>query len=162
MRAYEAREVRSRDRIKVEDVDLKVYELFAANRRNDVLPEPVEFERHLSGIGDLFSSTSTHLGHAAGFVIAHYASDGDYLLASRWCGVNMLRHQVFALKWRGNPESIELAPLSIPDIIACVWELEVIKFERDQWVRTAMSDPSDSPSVTMLNRYLNATFSAYV
>lgn len=62
----------------------------------------------------------------------------------------------------GQPAAIELAPLSMPDIIACVWELEVIKFERDQWVRTAMRDASGAPGAEALERYLGAAFAGAV
>ena len=38
--------------------------------------------------------------------------------------------------WQFRPRLESLEPTRI---VACVWELEVIKFERDAWVRTAMA-----------------------
>lgn len=162
MQAYEAREVRSRSLITINDVDLKVYELVAPNRRNDKHPDSSTFVKCLRNVSDLFRSESAQFGHLAGFVIAHYARDGNYLLASRWCGMNMLRHRVFAFRWPCDATSVELAALPMADIVACVWELEIIKFERDQWVRTAMNDASGSPSGDALKSYLSATFSGFV
>lgn len=77
------------------------------------------------------------LDHGVGFVLVHYARDGDYLLVSRWYGGNMLKHELFALSHTAHGWQAE--PLVSTNIVACVWELQVITFERQAWVSTAMA-----------------------
>ena len=77
------------------------------------------------------------LDHGVGFVIVHYARDGDYLLVSRWYGGNMLKHELFRISQ--TPQGWQAEPLRSTNIVACVWELQVITFERQSWVCTAMA-----------------------
>ena len=77
------------------------------------------------------------LDHGIGFVLVHYARDGNYLLVSRWYGGNMLKHELFVLSHAAQGWQAE--PLVSTKIVACVWELQVITFERQAWVSTAMT-----------------------
>ncbi len=97
--------------------------------------------------------------HPAGFVILHRAKDGDYLLVSQWYDANMLKHWVRG-SVAGAGESTVFEPLAEPAVIACVWELEIVKFERDAWVRTVLAHGRlDSEA---LDAYLGTTFSGWV
>lgn len=77
------------------------------------------------------------LDHGIGFVLVHYARDGNYLLVSRWYGGNMLKHELFVLS--RTAQGWQAEPLVSTNIVACVWELQVITFERQAWVSTAMT-----------------------
>ena len=52
-----------------------------------------------------------------------------------------------------------LESIAASRIVACVWELEVIKFERDAWVRTAMAGLGKPES---LDAYFAAQMSGWV
>ncbi len=97
------------------------------------------------------------LDHGPGFVIVHYARDGDYLLISRWYGGNMLKHELFQLVQ--NAEGWQAEPLRSTNIVACVWELQVIAFERQAWVATVMTKRGTEQS---FKSYLNTVLEGWV
>jgi hypothetical protein len=74
--------------------------------------------------------------HGVGFIIVHEALDGNYILASWWQGENMLTHYVYAADLE-NPYTFR--SIAHTGIIACVWELEIIFFERNAWIDTALT-----------------------
>lgn len=97
------------------------------------------------------------LDHGVGFLIVHYARDGDYLLVSRWYGGNMLKHELFELL--SDPGGWRAEPLRSTNIVACVWELQVITFERQSWVCTAMAKGGTEAS---FESYLNMVLEGWV
>jgi hypothetical protein len=97
--------------------------------------------------------------HGLGFLILHYGMDGDYLLVSDWYDANMLKHRVRGAE-TGADGSVTFMPLAQRDLIACVWELEVIKFERDAWVRTVLA--RGQLDQAGLDAYVGSTFSGWV
>ena len=50
------------------------------------------------------------LDHGIGFVLVHYARDGNYLLVSRWYGGNMLKHELFVLSHAAQGWVLQPAP----------------------------------------------------
>jgi hypothetical protein len=85
--------------------------------------------------------------------------DGTYLLVSQWYDANMLKHWVRGAKDDADG-STTLAPLAQSDLVACVWELEVIRFERDAWVNTVLAH--GELDETSRDAYLATTFSGWV
>ena len=55
---------------------------------------------------------------------------------------------------------ITFAPLAQRSLIACIWELEIIGFERDAWVNTVMARGQLDRAA--LDAYLATTFSGWV
>lgn len=135
---------------------LKVYGMFKDPARCSTVPEPDRLQRHVASV---LREPVQPRDHPVGFVILHYGSQGDYLLVSQWYDADMLKHWV-----RGavvDPTgAIAFAPLAERDLIACVWELEVIKFERDAWINTVLARGRLDEAA--LDAYLTTTFSGWV
>jgi hypothetical protein len=133
---------------------LKAYGVFAEPADAD---SPVSPEWLREQAGSVLPEAPEPGDHPAGFVILHRAKDGDYLLVSQWYDANMLKHWV-----RGAPAggSAAFEPLAEQAVIACVWELEIVKFERDAWVRTVLAHGRLDQS--SLDAYLGTTFSGWV
>jgi hypothetical protein len=135
---------------------LKAYGMFAEPERAASLPEPEWLGQRAAAV---LSEPAGEGDHPVGFLIMHYGAEGDYLLVSQWYDANMLKHWV-----RGTPlgaaDSAEFAPLEQQALIACVWELEVIRFERDAWVNTVLAHGRLDES--SLGAYLATTFSGWV
>jgi len=91
--------------------------------------------------------------HGVGFVIVHFAADGDYLLLSRWTDANMIRHRVFALLPTQGP--LALADSSI---IACVWELKLMMAERDAWLDSVLLVEDSVPVTARMTAYLEQIY----
>ncbi|MGW0563273.1 hypothetical protein ACWDZ4_22345 [Streptomyces sp. NPDC003016] len=153
---YSPRLVKALPPLDVSGRVLKVYGMFAEPERCSTLPAP---ERLQQQVASVLREPPQEGDHPVGFLILHYGEEGDYLLVSQWYDANMLKHWVrgTAVDAEGNTT---VAPLAQRDLIACVWELEVIKFERDAWVNTVLAQGRlDQAS---LDAYLATTFSGWV
>lgn len=113
--------------------ELKLYRIVAPSQCERKLPDTVILQRIVAGA---LSGDDYRHDHRIGFVIVHFAADGDYLLVSTWCGANMLRHRVFALQLTG--EHFELVSLQPEHIVACVWELAIMYHERNSWIECVL------------------------
>jgi hypothetical protein len=135
---------------------LKVYAMFRDPGRRSTVPEPDFLQHHVASV---LQEPRQPRDHPVGFVILHYGSQGDYLLVSQWYDADMLKHWV-----RGAvvdaAGATAFAPLAQRDLIACVWELEVIKFERDAWINTVLARGQLDQAA--LDAYLDTTFSGWV
>lgn len=135
---------------------LKVYAMFAEPERSFALPEPEWLQQHAASV---LREPPQEGDHPVGFLILHYGMEDNYLLVSQWYDADMLKHWV-----RGSVVDAEgnttFAPLAQRDLIACVWELEVIRFERDAWVNTVLAQGRLDKS--SLDAYLGTTFSGWV
>lgn len=132
---YQPRFVASRAAVAVKGYRMKCYEMFYDAAREK--EASISRDAWCSLLGKCLGPSDDKNEHKCGFAIVHHARDGTYLLASRWFGGNMLKHEAFMVE--DAPGKAALESLASSRIIACVWELEVIKFERDAWVRTAMA-----------------------
>jgi hypothetical protein len=78
-------------------------------------------------------AASDHAG--AGFAILHEGQQALWLLLHWWLGGGVATHQMWQAPL-GSQE--EFQPVE-PSVMACVWELGIIEFERKAWMATAMS-----------------------
>ncbi|MFI0451872.1 hypothetical protein [Actinomadura sp. 6N118] len=92
--------------------------------------------------------------YGVGFCVVHDAGDRCFVLVDWWAAENELHQRMFS------------APLEEPDAlvphaseaIGCVWELEVVDFERRAWLRHVLANPGGPD----LDAYLHATFTGKV
>jgi|TARA_R110002073_G_scaffold45053_2_gene124637 hypothetical protein len=93
---------------------------------------------------------SDPLDAPVGFVIAHVAREAVFYVVCWWNDENMLRTAVY----RGSLEApLVMESIADTNIVACVWELEIISFERDQWVDKVLK-----PKKLSLADYLNTHY----
>jgi hypothetical protein len=78
-------------------------------------------------------------GDAPGFTIAHDAATAGLGLVYWWANENEIHHRVFASPL-DDPGALEPADGTG---LACVWELEVIDFERRAWLRDVLVDADE-------------------
>ncbi len=74
-----------------------------------------------------------HLG--AGFAILHEGDEGRWLLLHWWVSGGIATRKLWRADLVPNAHFVEADPL----LMACVWELGLIDFERRAWINTAMS-----------------------
>jgi hypothetical protein len=75
--------------------------------------------------------------YGASFLIVHQGNDGNYAILDWWTGENMLQHRVYHAA-PGNP--LAFAPFADTGIVACVWELHVMAFERQAWIDAVLAN----------------------
>lgn len=91
--------------------------------------------------------------YGIGILIAHEGREGGFALVSWWVGENMLQHHVYFAPAHA-PFTFEY--LSPTGIVACVWELAVLAFEREAWIEAMLANPGGPDLQTYLARRLNA------
>ncbi|WP_420960502.1 hypothetical protein [Brucella sp. IR073] len=71
----------------------------------------------------------------AGFAIVHQGEEGLWLLLHWWLEGGIATHMLWRSNLDGEPAFVPAEPL----LMACVWELGIIDFERRAWMETVMS-----------------------
>lgn len=69
--------------------------------------------------------------YSIGFIIIHETKTGVFILIDYWTGENMLYSHAYYKEY-GSTSVSYLTPTGLT---ACIWELGVINFERDAWVK---------------------------
>jgi hypothetical protein len=75
--------------------------------------------------------------YGVGYVGIHECDGTDYAFFGWWARGNELYHHLLACP-SGRPQELVSLTRMDPGLAGCVWELEVVKFERDAWVRFGM------------------------
>lgn len=151
---HHARHVRPLSPVTVRGVKFKRYELFYPHVPDDSKVNDGDFIDFILGS---IPKKLDSMENMVGFCILHYARDGYYFLSSRWYGENMLKHE--ASRLQNASGSWMLASLAEERIVACIWELEIIGFERDAWVKTVMAEGGRPEA---FERYIATTISGWV
>jgi hypothetical protein len=151
---YEPRAVDFHGVMQVADHRLKIYSLRAKQFENDPLPAEDNIRRMLeAGLLEL----ALEADHKIGFAILHWAGDGLYVLVNTWYDANMLRLSAFLVDDL-NSDTPKLTSLARLHVIACVWEMEIYKFERDAWVRDVLEHRPEALTDEVLEPYLGTGF----
>nr|MBK9653244.1 hypothetical protein [Bacteroidota bacterium] len=85
-------------------------------------------------------------------LILHEGKEGCFAIINWWIDDNMLQQLVYL---SNNMDQIEFKLYSDKGIITCVWELEIIWFERNAWVKHVLSNPANADFTSYLNEHLN-------
>ncbi len=133
---YQKRHIRFTRLVHVGDWTVKIYWISPDSETPD--PDLISAGLDLAG-STLPNSAFDEGRHGAAVVIVHEARDGCYVLLDWWVCENMLQHRVFH-SVSGNPA--EFVDFGVTGVIACVWELYVLAFEREAWVEHVLSRKS--------------------
>jgi len=87
-----------------------------------------------------------------GFVIAHQGRGGHYLVLNWWANENEYFNRVFVRPRAGDQPWRQASGGES----ACVWDLQVIWFEREAYVETVLSPPAGPDVEAYLARRLDA------
>lgn len=79
--------------------------------------------------------------YGLGFLGVHEGRDADVVFVDWWAAENELHHHLFVAP-PGRPG--EMRPRREGELTACVWDLQVMAFEREAWVRSVLTH-ADSP-----------------
>lgn len=85
-------------------------------------------------------------------LILHEGKEGCFAIINWWIDENMLQNHVY-LSTYDEPQKFVL--YSDKGIMTCVWELEVIWFERDAWIKHILMKNEKPDVESYLNEQLN-------
>lgn len=119
------------------DWRLKLYGLTAEHQR--LLPEVVAEAKKLARA--IVPKTLTD-EYGVGFMGVHCGRDANFVFIDWWANENELYHHVFRSSLE-RPLDLLRAPNGLA---ACVWDLQVIWFERNMWVEKVLNN-SQGPDI---------------
>lgn len=73
--------------------------------------------------------------YGAGFLIVHHGRDANYVLLDWWIAECILQHHVWISQLDSPGEFEYVSPTGL---CVCVWELEILQFEREAWIRNVL------------------------
>ena len=125
---------------------MKAYRLQAEHTR--MLPELVDAAQKLAR-ETLALATGDSYG--VGFVGVHSGREANFVFIDWWERENELHHHVFTSS-KDDPTHLTPAPAGL---VACVWDLQVIWFERNVWVEKVLCGRSGPDIEAYLKKVLD-------
>ncbi|MGH9524812.1 MAG: hypothetical protein ACRD3E_19995 [Terriglobales bacterium] len=110
---------------------MKAYGLHAENTR--LLPELVTAARQLAG--EVLPGDAAN-AYGVGFVGIHCGRDSNFVFIDWWANQNELHHHVFVSSVE-EPLRLARAPEGLS---SCVWDLQLMWFERNVWVDKVLNN----------------------
>ncbi len=78
----------------------------------------------------VFTSEPTTNSYSIGYVIFHEGRLANWIILDWWADEIQIRHQLYKSE-RANPGAFKRVT---DNLVACIWELKVIEFERQAWI----------------------------
>lgn len=142
---YSSRFIQFKEVIQIQDWKVKVYVI----TKDGVFKEETlysDVKAHLPAWLTISNGFNDHHENQA-FLILHVGTEGVFTLLNWWVGENMLNTHIY-LTDPQMPTHFEL--ISGKGLSPCVWELEIINYERIAWTKHVLK--SKIPDYTS---YLN-------
>jgi len=146
---YKPRKIDFFNLIKIGDWKIKVYTI--TNREkfksNKVLRKCISELPNWLKIAD----ESKLPVYNAAFLIVHEAREGIWILLNWWTGGEMIQTVVYFADFN-SPDLIVASPYN--NSLVCIWELEVITFERIAWINNILLEAKKPKFEDYLNTNL--------
>jgi len=127
---YKKRNIRFKELIIISEWSIKAYTI----SENEKFTSSATYEQAKKNLPEwieqLNSFDSRH--EYIAFLILHEGSEGIFTLVNTWVGNNMLQTHIYLSTYE---DPIKFRKISGDGLFACVWELEVIRHERDAWIK---------------------------
>ncbi len=102
----------------------------------------------------LLESASNQKTYGVGFLGVHDGRTANFVFVDWWAEENELHHHVY-ISPTDRPDMLEY--VTPTGLTACVWDLQVLSFERQAWVDAVLKNPSPD-----LEAYLQSRLEAEV
>lgn len=153
MKSYKPRKIEFHHLETVNNWKIKVYSITFKNKfsADKVLANAIaNLPKWLEGTKLLGLET-----YKIAFLIVHEGRDGVWTLLNWWIGENMLQSVTFYTSFDDENEFEETPQTGG---MACVWELEIIDFERKMWIEYILKKVENPDFAGYLNQQLNGEF----
>ncbi|MEE9432011.1 MAG: hypothetical protein V3V16_13265 [Melioribacteraceae bacterium] len=125
---YKSRKIEFQKLVTIVDWQIKIYSI--TNKK--VFSSHQVIESVLKTIPKWFPQKPMLQNYKIGFLIVHEGREGVWLLFNWWQDGEMIETKVYFSDYE-EPTQIKVTPLKSHSIV-CVWELEVIIYERKVWI----------------------------
>ena len=146
---YQTRSIRFQRVADYQGWKIKCYEI--------TRPIPLDTEKlseaQLEGVlGHLPQPAVSESHHGVGLLIVHYGEHRIWLLLDWWYDQEILKQRLFSAPL-DDPTQISEAE---PELMACTWELAVLCFEQQAWLKTVLQNPGGPDLAAYLEKRLDA------
>lgn len=150
---YQPRAIDFKEILTIDDWKIKVYTI--TKDKNQITTKV--FEAVKSELPDWLSlkNSFNHQHDKIGFLILHFGTEGIFSIINWWVGQNMLNTHIFFSDY-SNPEFFN--KISGDGLAPCIWELEVINFEKKSWTENILKQ-QPSPKY---EKYIEDNFSIII
>ena len=147
---YKPRAIRFLEIYEHNNWHIKVYTISVKQKfQNTVVIENV-----MKKLGDWLPEPTncTFTNYKIAILIIHEGREGIFTLLNWWIDDNMIQNQVW---FSAHNKPFEFQEFSNKGMIVCVWELAVIWFERNAWVKNVLKKPKSPDIEKYLSQHLN-------
>jgi hypothetical protein len=145
---YQTRSIRFLELSTAGDCRLKVYGI--AYGRNEPRPELVAAAKQVA-LERLASVPAAIDHYSVGFLGIHDGRTANFVFVSYWANENELVHHVYVSP---TAEPTRLEYVTPTGLVACVWDLRVLAFEREAWLDAVLRNPPGPDLEAYLSRTL--------
>jgi hypothetical protein len=145
---YQPRPIRFLELWQEAEWRLKVYGI--AYQRPLPRPELLEAAKRVARPRLLSANGQRHYG--VGFLGVHDGRGANFVFVDYWADENELHHHVYVSP---ADDPVALDYVTPTGLVACVWDLRVLGFERQAWVDTVLANPAGPDVEQYLLRRLN-------
>lgn len=146
---YKSRPIRFLALIEIGGWQVKVYSISA---KGAYVPDWLLEKGKAIASKHIHQAVELQEGYRVAILILHEGADGNYILLDWWFGENMIKNHVYA-STSDSPDDFKYVTPS--GIAYCVWELEVIHFERQAWIKTILAQAASPRMDSYLLEQLN-------
>ena len=153
MQAYRPRHIAFKELREVNDWKVKVYTISKTGQ----FDHPVFYQNVINQLeGWLSMENGFNASHEnTAFLILHAGSEGIFSLINWWVGENMLNTHIF-LTDPNEPHTFK--KISGDGLSPCIWELEVINYERVAWTKHVLKQHASPDFHTYLSDVVSGEF----
>lgn len=144
--AYKPRTIRFLELWEASGWQLKVYGI--AYGRPLPRPELVTAAKRVAH-QRLLESASNQKNYGMGFLGVHDGRTANFVFVDWWAEENELHHHVYVSP-TDKPEMLEY--VTPTGLVACVWDLRVLSFERQTWIDTVLKNPNPDSEAYLQTR----------
>jgi hypothetical protein len=149
LKSYEKRPIRFIEIYQIADWKIKIYSI---SSKNEFVSQQFVSNAKMELINWLkLSETNSLEKYNIATLILHQCKEGCFAIINWWIDDNMMQHYVYLSK--NENENFKL--FSSNGIVTCVWELAVIWFERNAWVKHVLMNNKNPDFESYLNKQLN-------
>ena len=98
------------------------------------------------------AQTATEQSYGVGFVGIHQGKTVNFIFIDWWADENELHHHVYVSP-EEHPDILEYKTST--GLIACVWDLQLICFEKEAWIEDVLKKPDHPDLQGYLAKQLN-------
>ena len=130
---YQKRSIRFLELFQSQGWQLKIYSILHQDKKLN--PELIDAAKE-TALAFLPQPAQTPSYYGLGFISVHQGKSYDFVTVAYWTYDTELRHQTYM---RPSSASVELEALTANELSTDVWDLRVLAFERDAWVKTILN-----------------------